>query len=154
MKRGMQVARAGTIVLALGIGNVAGLPAAVAVPPPKPVIQILKSLLRDVHDVPTPSLGLVYDFTKLLGKPSATTEERVVARAACLAMNSVLSGTDQHDYWEDAIRAQIPIGEWGGLETKLVNGAVDRVSNNIAAGSYGPGYAKFYANACFFKKLS
>jgi hypothetical protein len=152
MKRGIRAARAGTIVLALGIGSVAGSPAALAVPPPKPVIQILKSLLKDVHDVPMPSLGLVYDFTKLFGKSSATAEERVVARATCLAMNSVLSGTDNHDYWEDAIRAQLPRGG-DGLQTTLLNGAVDRVSNNIAAASYGPGYAKFYRDAYFLKKL-
>jgi len=154
MKRTRQTIGVGIILLALGMQTVAGPPAAVAIPkPPKPVYEILKSLLTGMHDVPTPPVGLTVDVFRLLRKPSVTAEDRVVAKATCVAMNSFLNHTDDHDYWEDAIRDRIPPREWDMASEWLINSAVDRASNTIAATNNGPAFTKLYSDACVLKKL-
>ena len=143
----------GTIMLVFGIHTVTGPPPAIALPPQNSIFEILKTTVGEAREVPKPPIGLAPDAVKLLGKPNPNLEDRVVAKAACVAMNSVLSGTDHHEYWDQAIRDQIPPDLWRIAPDWTFNTAVDRASSTIAATGDEPQLTTFYFNTCVLKKM-
>lgn len=109
---------------------------------------------------PTIELPALADTTKainmsrLLGKPAVSKEEKIVANAACRAMQAAFLGTGQHGFWENAILANVdeeafenPLAEWA------INVAADRAASVISAAQHGEGVFKLYVDTCYQKRL-
>jgi hypothetical protein len=177
MRHALRLVAAGVLALAFGLGAItpitAGAPVAIAKPlagsipiqggpaplrripwPWLPKIRVSASQVgasRLPDSPPVPNSKLAIDFSKLFGRKLVIDPEKIVAKAACHAMELVYLGTGQHDYWEEAIWNEVPDGI--PFAEEAIADAVDRAANAISAAEYGPRFARLYFDVCYLKKV-
>lgn len=160
----------GTLVVACGLATATiAPPQAVALPAasevgiaplplePAPrlfqVLRSFRSLIPGLERITASEPRLTINFVRLLGKAVPTTEEAMAAKAACAAMNAVLAGTNEYDYWDEEIRSHISLSERlnSRVTAAAVDYAVDYAATRIAAVDTGVAFTSLYRGSCIVK---